>query len=117
MQNDGQTTLAERTQCYADMGDMDTFYEAFESVCGPSHQFWALYAFQMELEVFSNKQISHQSILKALFSDQLTMQESPLAKILQVDEKLDLDNTMKKTTTQLKAGKFPCIDGIPAEVC
>ena len=38
MQNDWWTTLAERTQRYADMGDMPAFYEALNTVYGPSHR-------------------------------------------------------------------------------
>ena len=49
------------------------------------------------------------------------MQESSLAKIPQVDVKLKLEDPptreeIKKATTQLKVGKTPVIDGIPAEV-
>ena len=48
------------------------------------------------------------------------MQESSLAKISQVDMKLELDDPptheeIKKTTMKLKVGKSPDIDGIPAE--
>ena len=38
MQNDWWTGLAERTQRYADMGDMRAFYEALKAVYGPLHQ-------------------------------------------------------------------------------
>ena len=41
MQNDWWTGLAERTQRYADMGDMRAFYEALKVVYGPSHQIQA----------------------------------------------------------------------------
>ena len=49
------------------------------------------------------------------------MQESSLADIPQVDVKLELDDPptseeIKKATMQLKVGKSPGIDGIPAEV-
>ena len=49
------------------------------------------------------------------------MQESSLAKIPQVDVKLELDDPptrkeIRKATMQLKAGKSSGIDGIPAEV-
>ena len=49
------------------------------------------------------------------------MQESSLAKILKVDVKLELDDPptreeIRKATMQLKVGKSPGIDGIPAEV-
>ena len=41
MQNDWWTGLAERTQRYADMGDMRAFYEILKAVYGPSHQIQA----------------------------------------------------------------------------
>ena len=49
------------------------------------------------------------------------MQDSSLVKIPQVDVKLELDNPptceeIKKATMQLKVGKSPGIDDIPAEV-
>ena len=49
------------------------------------------------------------------------MQESSLAKITQTDVKLELDDMptleeIKKATMQLKVGKSPGIDGIPADV-
>ena len=49
------------------------------------------------------------------------LHESSLAKIPQVDVKLELDDPptrekIRKATMQLKVGKSPCIDGIPAEV-
>ena len=49
------------------------------------------------------------------------MQESYLAKVPQVDVKLHLDDALtrrdiKKVTMQLKVGKSPGTDGIPAEV-
>ena len=50
------------------------------------------------------------------------MHESSLAKIPQVDVNLELDDPptrkeIKKATMQLKGGKSPGIDCIPAEVC
>ena len=49
------------------------------------------------------------------------MQKSSLAKIPQVDVKLELDDPptreeIRKATLQLKVGKLPCIDGISKEV-
>ena len=38
MQNDWWIGFAERTQRYADMGDVCAFYEALKAVYGPSHQ-------------------------------------------------------------------------------
>ena len=48
------------------------------------------------------------------------MQESSLAKIPQVDVKLELDDPptreeIRKATTQLNVGKLPGFDGTPAE--
>ena len=40
-QNDWWTGLAERTQRYADMGDILAFYEALKAVYGPSRQIQA----------------------------------------------------------------------------
>ena len=58
---------------------------------------------------------------EGLFSDRCTVQESSLAKIPQVDVKLELDDSPTreqtiKATMQLKVGKSPGIDGIPAEL-
>ena len=58
---------------------------------------------------------------EGLFIDQRKAQESSVAKIPQVDAKLELHDPptreeIKKTTMQLKVGKSPGIDGIPAEV-
>ena len=49
------------------------------------------------------------------------MQESSTAKIHKVDVKLELDDPptreeIRKATMQLKVGKSPGIDGIPADV-
>ena len=49
------------------------------------------------------------------------MQEFSLAKVPQVDVKLELDDSptheeIRKATMQVKVGKSPGIDGIPAEV-
>ena len=61
------------------------------------------------------------SPVEGLFGDRRTVQESSLAKILQVDVKLELDDPptreeIRKPTMQLKVGKSPGTDGIPAEV-
>ena len=57
---------------------------------------------------------------EGLFSDRRTVQESSLAKIPQVDVKLELDDPstreeIRKATLQLKMGKSPGINGIPVE--
>ena len=58
---------------------------------------------------------------EGLFSDRRIVQESSLAKIPQVDVKLELDDPptceeIRKATMQLKVSKSAGIDGIPAEV-
>ena len=55
------------------------------------------------------------------FSDRRTVQELSLAKIPQVDVKLELDDPptreeIRKATMQLKVGKSPGINVFPAEV-
>ena len=57
---------------------------------------------------------------QGLFSNRSTVRESPLAKIPQVDVKLKLDDPssreeIEKATMQLKVGKSPGVDDIPAE--
>ena len=58
---------------------------------------------------------------EGLYSDRRAVQESSLAKIPQVDVKLELDGPptreeIRKATVQQKVGKSPGIDHIPAEV-
>ena len=58
---------------------------------------------------------------EGLFIDRRTVRESPLAKIPQVDVKLEsvdppTQEEIKKATMQLKVGRSPGTDGIPAEV-
>ena len=122
MRNDWWTGLAERTQWYADMGDMRTFYEALKVVYGPSHQIQAPLCSSDGSTLLTDKEaiLQHWSEhFKGLFRDQRTVQQSSLAKIPQVDVKLELDDPptwkeIKKATIQLKVGKSPATDGIPA---
>ena len=124
MQNDWWTGLAERTQRYADMGDMRAFYEALKAVYGPSHQIQAPLRSSDGGVLLTDKEAILQRCsghFEGLFSDQCTVQESSLAKIPQVDVELELDDPpthkeIRKATMQLRVGKSPCIDGIPAEV-
>ena len=124
MQNDWWTGLAERTQRYADMGDMRSFYDALKAVYGPSHQIQAPLHTSDGSTLLTDKEaiLQHWSEhFESLFSDRRTVQESSLAKIPQVGVKLELDDPstreeIKKATMQLKVGKSPGIDGIPAEV-
>ena len=86
---------------------------------GPHIRSKPLYALRM-----TDKEAMFQrwsELFEGLLSDQRTVQESSLAKIPQVNVKLELDGPpireeIKKATMQLKVGKSPGIDGIPAEV-
>ena len=121
MQNDLWTGLAERTQRYADMGNMRAFYEALKAVYGPSHQIQAPLRSSDGSTLLTDKEAILQrwsEHFEGLFSDQYSLQESSLAKIPQADVKLELGDPptceeIRKATMQLKVGKSPGIDGIP----
>ena len=123
-QNDWLTGLAERTQRYADMGDMRAFYEALKAVYGSSHQIQGPLRSSDGSALLTDKEAILQrwsEHFEGLFSDRRTVQEFSPAKITQVDVKLELDDPptceeIKKATMQLKVGKSTGIDGIPAEV-
>ena len=122
MQNDWWTALAEKTQGYADVGDILTFYEALNAVCVPSHQILAPLVSSDGSTLLTDKKPILQrwsEHFEDLFSEQLTVQDSSPAKVPQVDIKLQLDDPptreeIKKATIQLKMSKPPGIDGIPA---
>ena len=124
MQNGWWTGLVERKQWYADMDDMRTFYKALKAVSGPSHQIQAPLRSSDGSTLLTDKEAILQrwsEHFEGLLSDRRTVQESSLAEIPQVDMKLELDNPptreeIKKVTMQLKVGKSPDIEGIPAEV-
>ena len=106
------------------MVDMRAFYEALKAVYGPSHQIQAPLRSSDGSTLLTDKEAILQcwsEHFESLFSDQRTVQESSLVKIHQVDMKLKLDDPLtrkeiKKATMQLKVGKSPGINGIPAEV-
>ena len=124
MQNDWWTGLAERTQRYADTGDMRAFYEALKAIYGPPHKIQAPLRSSGGSTLLTDKEAILQrwsEHFEGLFSDRRTVQESSLAKIPQVDVKLELDypptrEEIRKATMQLKVGKSPDIDGITAEI-
>ena len=115
MQNDWWTGLAERTQRYADMGDMSAFYEALKAVYGPSHKIQGpLHSSDGSTPLTDKEAILRRwsEHFKGLFSDRCTVQESSLSKIPQVDVKLGLDGPptreeIRKATMQLKVDKSP----------
>ena len=77
------------------MGDMRAFYEALKAVYGPSHQIQASLHSSDESTLLTNKEAILQrwsEHFEGLFSDRRTVQESPLAKIPQVDLKRELDD-------------------------
>ena len=84
LQNDWWTALAERTQCYADMGNMRSFYDALKAICGPSHQIKALLHSSDRIALLTDKAAILQRLsehFENLSSDQSTVQESSLAMI------------------------------------
>ena len=103
---------------------MRAFYEALKAVYEPSHQIQALLrssdgsTLPTDKEAILQRWSEH---FEGLFSDRRTVQKSLLAKISQVYVKLKLDDPstreeIRKATMQLKMGKSPGTDGIPAEV-
>ena len=124
MYNNWWTGLAERTQRYADVGDMRIFYEALKAAYGPSHQIQAPLRSSDGNTLLTDKDAFLQRWSKhfeGLFSDRRTAQESSLGKIPQVDVKLEMDDPptheeIGKATKQLKVGKSAGIDGISAKV-
>ena len=106
------------------MGDMRAFHEALKAVYGPSHQIQAPLRSSDGSTLLTEKEAILQrwsEHFEGLFSDRSTVQESSVAKIPQVDVKLELDDPptreeIRKATMQLKVGKSPGIDDIPAEV-
>ena len=77
------------------MGDMRAFCKALNAVYGPSHQIQAPLCSSDGSTLLTDKEaiLQHWSEhFKGLFSDQCTVQESSLAKIPQVDMKLELDD-------------------------
>ena len=113
MQNDWWTRLAERTQQYADMVDMHAFYEALKGVYGPSHQIQAPLCTSDGSTLLTDKEaILHRwsEHFEGLFSDRCTVQESSLAKIPQVDVKLELDDP--PTCEEIKLTRFNLLENI-----
>ena len=81
MQNGWWAGFAERTQRYADMGDMRAFYEAPKAVYGPSHQIQASLRSSDGSILLTDEEAIPQrwsEHLEGLFSDRRTVQESPL---------------------------------------
>ena len=76
------------------MGDMRAFYEALKAVYGQSHQIQAPLRSSDGRSLLTAKKAILQrwsEHFEGLFSDRRIMQESSLAKIPQVDVKLELD--------------------------
>ena len=106
------------------MGDMRAFYEALKTVYGPSHQIQAPLRSSDGSPLLTDKKAILQrwsEHFEGLFSDRRTVHGFSLAETFQVEVKLELDDPhsgeeIRRVTLQLKVGKSPGIDGIPAEV-
>ena len=113
-----------RIQRYADMGDMRPFYKALKAVFGPSHQIQAPLSSPDGSTLPTDREAILQrwsEYFEGLFSDRRTVLEPSLAKITQVDMKLELDDPstleeIRTATMQLKGGKSLGIDDIPEEI-
>ena len=95
MQNDWWTEPAERTQWYADMGDMHAFYEAPKVIYRPSHQIQSPLHYLDGSTPLINKEAILQrwsEHFEGLFGNRRTVQESSLARVPQVDMNLELDD-------------------------
>ena len=80
------------------MGDMRAFYEALKAVYGPSHQIPAPLRSSGGSTLLTGKETILQrwsEHFESLFSDRRTVQGSALAKIPQVDVKLELKRSGK----------------------
>ena len=103
---------------------MRAFYKALKAVYAPSHQIQPVLRSSGGSTLLTDKEaILHRwsEHFEGLFNDRRTVQESSLAKIPQVDVKLELDyprtrEDIRKATMQLKVGKSPSTDGIPVEL-
>ena len=121
MQTDLWTGLAERTRWYADMGDMHTFYEALKAIYGPSHQIQAPLRSSDGCTLLTDKEAIIQRWSEHFEGLQrpkhragvFTGQDSPSGHEAGAGP---TGEEIKKATIQLKVGKSPGIDGIPAEV-
>ena len=105
----------------ADMDEMRAFYETLKSVYEPSRQIQV----PPRTEVLFEGQRNRPSALVRAFRRPLKRQTHGAGiftgQDFLMDVKLELDNPptreeVRKATMQLKVGKSPGIDGIPAEV-
>ena len=124
MQNDWWVAMAEKTQLYADIGDIRSFYEALKAIYGPSYQTQAPLLSADRTTLHTDKE----SIMTrwaehfgGLFSDQRIVSDHSIEKIPTVETKHELDEppTEEEIETaigQMKPRKSPGSDGIPAEI-
>ena len=109
---------------YADIRDTRSFYDALKAIYGPSYQTQAPLLSADRSTLLTDKE----SIMTrwaehfaGLFSDQRTVSDPSIEKIPIAKTKHELDvpptrEEIKKAIAQLKPGKSPGSDGIPAEV-
>ena len=124
MQNDWWEEMADKTQLYADLGLTPTFFEALKAIYGPSYQTQAPLLSADRTTLHTDKE----SIMTrwaehfgGLFSDQCKVADSSIEKIPVVEPKHELDEPptveeIKTAIRQMKPGKSPGSEGIPAEI-
>ena len=124
MQNDWWEEMADTTQLYGDLGLTRSFFEALKAIYGPSYQTQApvLSADRTTLHTDKESIITRWAEhFGGLFSDQRKMEDSSIEKIPVGEPKHELDKppTVEENKTairQMKPGKSPGSDGIPAEI-
>ncbi|CAH1276013.1 Hypp9384 [Branchiostoma lanceolatum] len=116
--------MAEKTQHFADIGNVRAFYEALSDIYGPTHRIQAPLRSSDGSQLLTDKlAILHRwsEHYGNLFGDRRQVQEESIMRIPQHEVRVELDNTptqeeVKTAISKLKCHKAPGVDGIPAEV-
>ncbi|CAH1266354.1 Hypp3340 [Branchiostoma lanceolatum] len=124
MQNNWWVNMAEKTQHFADIGNVRAFYEALRAIYGPTHRIQAPLRSADGSQLLTDKPaILHRwsEHYGNLFGDRRQVQEESIMRIPQHEVRVELDNTptqeeVKTAISKLKCHKAPGVDGIPAEV-
>ena len=122
MQKDWWEEMGDKTQLYADLGLTRAFFEALKAIYGPSYQTQAplLSAERTTLHTDKESIMTHWAEhFGGQFSDQHKVADSSIEKIPVVQPKHEQPPTVEEVKTairQMKPGKSPGSDGIPAEI-
>ncbi|KAI8499112.1 hypothetical protein Bbelb_228760 [Branchiostoma belcheri] len=124
MQNTWWTSMAERTQHFADTGNIRAFYEALRAIYGPTQRTQAPLRSSDGSQLLTDKPaILHRwtEHYGKLFGDRRQVLEESIMRIPQHEVRTELDNTptqeeVEAAISKLKCHKAPGVDGVPAEV-